>query len=304
MKYHCVVDEPAIYENMPADFYHADPAPAPGSLSSTGAHLLATTCPAVFAYRRANPERKRVFDVGTASHLMVLEPEKLAGAVSVVGDGKGGEAEDYRTKAARDNRDAIYEDGKVPLLRSEMDTLLAMREALWTHPIGSVAFRDGKPEQSIFWRDAEFGCWRRSRPDWMPASGDYLINWKTAASADPEDIQMALWRHGYAQKCEWEMSAVEAVTGRRPAKFCLLVQAKTPPYPVTPVWVRQEALEWGRILNRRACSIFAWCSEHNSWPGYQADLTGAPTAFEIGLPRYAEIELQRRLEAGELEPLS
>ena len=76
------ITAPGIYE-MPADIYHADPCPEP-SLSSTGARTLANGTPATYWHERQNPKQKRVFDIGTAGHLMVLEPHLFDQRVEVI----------------------------------------------------------------------------------------------------------------------------------------------------------------------------------------------------------------------------
>lgn len=299
------IQTPGIYD-MPAAEYHADPCPLP-SLSSGGAHTLTWECPAVYDYGRRNPVNKRAFDIGTASHLMTLEPEKFDDAVVVI-EGKtkdGKPSEGYKTQDAKDQRDAAYAAGKTPLLQQEVDLVRAMRAALWNDPIGSKAFRNGKAEQSIFWRDVEFGIWRRTRPDWIPDHRNYAINWKSAASANPDDVAKAIFNLGYFQKAAYELDGIEAVTGRRPSKYCLLVQSKAPPYLVIPVWLHPEDLAWGQKLNRYACGVFAWCLETGEWPGYSQPPGQQPKGFEdIRLPFWALKALEARDRAGGFEPPS
>lgn len=298
-----MITEPGIYD-MSSEDYHADPCPAP-SLSSSGAHTLAFECPAQFDYDRKNPTHKQVFDIGTASHLMTLEPDLFNAQVVVVrGETKTGKPSDgYGTKEAKDQRDAAYADGKTPLLVTEMELVANMRKALMADPIGSKAFTNGKAEQSIFWQDAEFGIWRRTRPDWVPNHGRYLINWKTAASAHPDDIGRAIYTMGYFQKCAWEMQGFEAVTGAPQTKFCLLVQSKKPPHVVVPVWLSLDDLAWGQIANRYACGLYAWCTENNVWPGFaslpDADLRGFD---DIRMPAWAVRQLEARDAAGGFDP--
>lgn len=297
------ITAPGIYD-LTHEHYHSDPTPT-GSLSSSGAFTLATDCPAAFLHQRSTKVFKRAFDIGNASHLMTLEPDLFDTKVVVIrGKTKDGKpSPGYKSDDAVAQRDAAYATGKIPLLPDEYETVLAMRAVLAQHPIGRVAFRSGKPEQSIFWQDREFGVWCRTRPDWIPSNPRYLINWKSAISAHPDDIAKAIYNLGYFAKSAWEMDGFEVVTGERPERFCLLVQSKQPPHLVAPVWLDAEDLEWGRILNRYARGVFAWCSERNEWPGYQPDILAPVRAFEtIRMPEWARRDLQRRHEAGEFEP--
>ena len=294
------VTEPGIYQ-MDASLYHTGPTPTP-SLSSSGAHTLAFECPAAFDYERNNQTNKNAFDIGTASHLMMLEPDLFESSIFIVrGVTKDGKpSEGYTTKDARDQRDAAYSEDKTPLLPREADMIRAMHRALWNDPIGRHAFKNGKAEQSIFWRDPEFGVWCRTRPDWIPNNPSYLINYKTAASANPDDVAKAIFNMGYFQKSEWETSGYEAVTGVRPSKFCLLIQSKQPPHLVVPVWLHAEDMAWGGKLNRYARGVFAWCLENNVWPGYSQAPGQQPMGFEdIRMPVWAIKQLEAKDERGE-----
>lgn len=295
-----MITEPGIYQMAAAD-YHASPTPEP-SLSSTGAHTLAFESPADFDYQRRNPVNKQVFDIGTASHLMMLEPDLFDQEVVIIrgvtADGKPSEG--YSSKDARDQREAAYRAGKTPLLPKEADMIKAMHRALWSDPIGKHAFRNGKAEQSIFWKDAEFSVWCRTRPDWIPAGGKYLVNYKSAASANPDDVAKAIFNLGYFQKSAWECDGYEAVTGTRPEKFCLLVQSKQPPHLVIPVWLHPDDMAWGVKINRYSRGVFAWCLETGQWPGFSQRPGQAPRGFDdIRMPGWAIKQLEEKDARGE-----
>lgn len=291
------ITEPGLYADMPAEAYHADPCPAP-SLSSTGARTLISECPAVYWHQRQNPERKRVFDIGTAGHIMVLEPLTFAERVRII------DADDYRSKAARDARDDAYAAGLTPLLPAEADMVRSMRDALWQDPIAQHAFAGGTAEQTMIWRDRETGAWCRARADYLPPHQRYLVDYKTSTTANPRAFERALWDYGYFQQASWYLDGVEAVTGTRPERFAFVVQSKKPPHLVSVCWVAAEALEWGAVLNRHALRIFAECLRTGEWPAYRPDVAAGARAFSINLPGWAQRELQARQDAGEFAPAS
>ena len=297
-----MITKPGIYQ-MDAEEYHADPCPTP-SLSSSGAHTIVNDCPAVFAWNKANRVNKRVFDIGTASHLMVLEPELFdQGVVIISGETKDGKpSKGYSSGAAKEQRDAAYAAGKTPLLQSEVDMLRAMRRELMADPIARHAFTNGKPEQSIFGKDDEFDVWCRTRPDWMPNHPRYAINYKTADSVKPEDIERTVYNLGYFAKAAWECEGIEAVTGVKPEKFYFVAQSKKPPYTVVTFELDPGDMYYGARLNRKARGIYAWCMHHNRWPGYQKSVDGPTKAIQIQMPGWARMKLQKMDEAGELEP--
>lgn len=286
------ISAPGIYD-MSAEEYHADPCDAP-SLSSTGARQIVSECPAVYWHARQHPERKRVFDIGTAGHLMVLEPEAFDSRVRVI------DAGDYRTQAARDARDGAYADGLTPLLAAEAEMVRSMRDALFADPIARHAFEGGRAEQTMIWRDGETGVWCRARPDYLPPHHRYLVDYKTSTSANPKQFERALWDYGYFQQADWYLDAVRNATGTRPERFAFVVQSKKPPFLVSVCWVATEALEWGEVLNQHARRIFADCLRTGDWPAYRPD--GEARAFTVNIPGWAQRELQARQDAGEFAP--
>lgn len=259
-----IVDTPGIYD-LPEDAYHSDPVPG-GSLSSTGARkLLPPSCPARFRYDADNsPASKPQFDFGSAAHKLVLG----AGPEIVVID-----ADSWRTKAAKEERDGAYAGGAIPLLAHEWDTVARMSKAIRSHPIASALFDPdaGKPEQSLFWTHDPTGVWRRARLDWLPdptSDGQLVIgDYKTTTAADPDSIAKTVARFGYHQQAAWYLDAVDALLDD-PAVFVLVFQEKEPPYLVTVVELDVEAIKLGRRLNNRALNIYAECVALDTWPGY------------------------------------
>jgi PDDEXK-like domain of unknown function (DUF3799) len=296
------ITQPGIY-NLSHEAYHADPCDSP-SLGSTGARILASDCPAAFRYKTDNPEVKEEFDIGNATHLLVLEPDIFASKIAVIRgtDKKGNPSEGYQTTDAKEKRDVARAAGLIPLLPKQMEQVEGMRASLASDPIARFAFQNTEIERSMFWRDPEFGFWCKTRPDALPKSRRYLIDLKTSASSDPEDFRKAVVNFGYHQQSAWYLDGVEAVTGDRPERFAFVVVGKSPPYLVTTCWLDADAIEWGRILNRYARGLFAWCLERNEWPSYKPDPVAPPAAFTISLPEWARRDLERRHEEGQFTP--
>jgi hypothetical protein len=270
---------PGVYD-IPEDMYHRDPVPG-GSLSSSGARkLLPPSCPALFRWwtTRTQPPR-REFDFGHAAHLMVLGvgPELV-----VV------EAKDWRTKVAREARDAAYAAGKVPILAAEHRQVKAMAAALQRHPIASALFNpeQGEPEQTLLWQDPQTGVWRRARLDWLPNPGNgrmIVADYKTTRSANPAAIAKAVHSYGYHQQHAWYIDGIlDLGLAGQDAAFVFVFQEKTPPYLVTPVALDAAAVRAGRALNRQAIDTYRHCIETGHWPGYTDDIP------LISLPAWAE----------------
>lgn len=266
-----VVTEPGVY-TIPEDDYHADPVPA-GSLSHSGARRL-LECPAKFDYWRHREQHKATFDFGKAAHTLILG----AGAELVVID-----AENWTTKAAKEERANARALGLTPLLRHEMDTVEAMAGALKAHPIAVALLADGTPEQSIFWQTGP--TWRRARIDWTPANTrrPILVDYKTTVSAEPGAFSRSVASYGYHQQADWYLDGWNTITGET-AAFVFIAQEKEAPYLVNCFELDATALDIGRARNTAALALYEQCTATGIWPGYSAQVE------QIGLPRWAVID--------------
>lgn len=271
-----VIAAPGIYQ-ISFETYLADPVPG-GSLSSSGAKTLVNDCPAVFAYRREHgrPD-KAAFDFGKAAHDEVLGD----GIPVVVVD-----ADDWRSKAAREARAEARAVGAAPVLRAEWETVQEMAAALRAHPIAGKLLdpERGAVEQSAFWIDQDSGIWCRARYDYLrQGPGRTLVaDYKTTASANPRDFAKSVWNYGYAGQGAWYLDGVHALDlGDNPA-FLLVAQERQPPYLVSVFELAGPALKIGAERNRRARALFAECSETGVWPGYSNEVE------LLDLPVFAE----------------
>jgi hypothetical protein len=263
---------------MTNEAYHAER----GSLSSSGARrLLPPSCPARFRYEQDHPQPyKRVFDLGTAAHRLVLGDGPELVAV---------EADDWRTKAAREEREQVRAASGVALLAAEFDQVQDMADAIRRHPVASALFAPGagRPERSLFWRDGPTGVMRRARFDWLPdpRNGRMVIpDYKTCRSAEPSALARAVEEYGYHQQADWYRAGARALgLADESAAFVFVCQEKTPPYLVTVVELSAAALRIGAAKNRRAIETYARCTKSGHWPGYCDEIA------YLALPVWAEI---------------
>lgn len=287
--------EPGIYADMDEAVYHADPA-----LSASGAkRLLSPGCPALFKHDRDNGGRpnKRAFDVGHAAHKAVLG---VGGDVVVVRkttkDKQSVPAGDYQTKSAQEHRDAIYAEGKVPLLEWELRTVEAMADAIRRHPRASKLLdpEQGSPEVSAFWHDEQHGIDRRARFDWLPTpTGAGLLtvpDYKTTTSAEPRKFTRSIWNFGYDIQAVYYTDAILAHRLAEDVRFLFIAQETTAPYLVTVHELDDLSLKIGRERVDQACALFAECTATDTWPGYSDDIE------LVGPPAYLANEFDLDLE--------
>jgi len=262
-----IIDTPGVYD-IPEDYYHADPIPG-GSLSSSGARkILPPSCPAIFRHEQLHGQQHRpVFDFGHAAHKRVLG---VGAPICVV------DAPDWRTKAAREQRDAAYAAGHVPVLAAEAAVVEEMSAAILAHPVASMLLDPdaGKPEQSLFWQDGDIWC--RARLDFLrhpDESGRIIVvDYKTCLSAEPAAIAKSVASYGYHQQAAFYSAGVRALGLADEVGFLFVCQEKTAPYLVTIAEVDALALRIGQARNEQALEVYAECKATDTWPGHTDDI--------------------------------
>lgn len=270
------ITEPGIYAGISNTDYHRDPA-----LGSTSLKTLATRTPAHYQHDKAHPKSSVAFDIGTVTHSLILEGSE-SGVEVIDADAKRGKVWTDPATAARDS-------GKIPLLWSEWEQVIAMRDAVMSHPIAHDLLTGHKAEESVFWD--EDGLTLKCRPDaWQPG---VLVDLKTARSADPNEFGKTAHEFGYHQSAAHYIDGVKAATGEELPFHFVLVE-KTEPYLVSVVELDIEAINIGRALNDRAKRIYRECVESNTWPGY-------PNTDLISLPMWAIYKAEELLGISEIE---
>ena len=268
--------------------YHGDPCAAP-SLSASIAKLLINQSPlhAFYAHPRlsANPVRYEAdyMDVGVICHALLLEGADVAHVIQATrkeGSGKnrvdtGELVTDYRTKEAREERDAARASGKVPILASKMEPitemLKAIRPQLDEHE-ASNAFTDGKPEQVIVWRE-ESGIYCRARLDWLHDSHCFIDDFKTTGgSAAPEVISRKIFQDGLDIQAAFYRRGLQMIDGNMGSdhpQFRFIFQETDPPYAVSVYSLAPSALSLAEAKVEYAIEKWGECLKSGKWPGYE-----------------------------------
>lgn len=284
-----------ITRDMPKDEYHRIPA-----LNASGAHDIERECPAAYWHTSPfNPDAAdgasaNHFDIGAATHLLLLEPERFEEETVII------DAHDYKTNLAKEKRDRARGANLTPLLWKERVQVEAMAAAILADPIASTFRNGGDSEVSMTWVDPEFGFPCKLRVDHLPHHLEYLCDVKSATTANPRDFERNAMDHGYVQRAAWYLDGVEIVTGTRPRYYWFVAVAKKPPYLVSVMKYPDIDIEWGRVLNLYARAKFAECLEKGEWPSYRPPGATRPQAFDIRIPRWHLYDLQDRADRGEI----
>jgi len=260
------VTEPGLY-TMSAAAYHQDPCPEPSLSSSIARELLANSPKhAWWKHPHLNPayesEHKQIFDVGTAAHALLLEGE--SGCVII-------DAKDFKTQAARDQRDAAYAAYKVPLLahrwQDVQDMVDAARRQLDKHEARPTPLTDGKPEQTLIWKEGDVWC--RARLDWLHTDRRLIGDYKsTGATANPDVwARRTLYGSGYDVQNAFYTRGIKKVFGLE-AGFYFVVQETFAPQALSVVGLEPEPLALADQKVAHAIKVWGECLKSGKFPGY------------------------------------
>lgn len=250
--------------------YIADPAPEP-SLSASVAHTLITESP-IHAFAKHPRLNKGVIDagsskmdLGTIVHGIVLEGDESRLVIV--------EADDWRTKVARETRDEARSVGLVPVLAGDMgqvrEIVSAALSSIHESELGS-AFTPtaGKPEQTLLWQEGE--VWLRSRPDWLTNDHRLIIDLKTTAgSAEPTAWLRTMLGNGADLQAVLGLRGIKALSkDGSHCQFVFWVVEQNPPYASSFVGLSPQFLEMSEHKLERALRLWGDCTLTNTWPGF------------------------------------
>lgn len=253
---------------IPAEEYHSDLLdPKRPSFSKSIAHTLLTSSPAhaKAKHPRLNPgyqaQDEERFDIGTACHALMLEGRN---AVQVIN------ADDWRTKIAKEQRDEARIAGRIPLLEKHwmacQDMVAATREQLDAIEIDPPLFVNGRAEQTIVWDEDGVLC--RARADWLHDNATACDDYKTTSrSAHPEAWSRALYSIGADLQHALYCRGIKAVTGKEPA-FRFVVQETFAPYALSVIQLTPAVVALANEKLNTALEIWKRCLETNVWPAY------------------------------------
>ncbi|HUQ93846.1 MAG TPA: PD-(D/E)XK nuclease-like domain-containing protein [Bryobacteraceae bacterium] len=260
---------PGIHPNIPIEEYHA----APG-ISKTGLWTIYTKTPAHFRYGiRAE---SNATDLGQATHLAVLEPEKFQSQViRGPADRRGNKWADAQANATNSRR--------LLLTASDYDKALTIGEAVRANPLLEKIL-DGtkaKIEHTAVWEDKLTGTLCRCRPDTIREDMNLMLDVKTARDASPRGFQKAIAEYGYHVQEALYTQGWQYAGGKPIDAVIFLVYETEPPFLHALYELPPSAVAEGHAIARHTIDLYAECLKTGTWPGYSQEVT------ELALPRWA-----------------
>jgi PDDEXK-like domain of unknown function (DUF3799) len=286
-----IIKEPGLYE-ITDDQYFSDPCPQP-SLTQSIAKILLSRSPmhAAHAHPRINPhyvaDDDKKFDLGNICHAHLMGRGRDFHLV---------DADDWRTKAAQEERKRAIARGQLPVLRKVMVQGLAMHhavtEAISECSIGWQVPTGVKSEATMIWRERgdlmESGprrrsnkkqkhIWLRTKMDRVVFSGNRVTvyDYKTTAmSAAESDVGHRLYDSGWDIQAAMHSRGLVALHPLMAGctKHIFIVQETKPPYACNLFELPESVLTGGRLRLQKAVTIWSDCIKRNEWPGYTKEV--------------------------------
>jgi hypothetical protein len=256
-----------LFYDMPASAYHVDPAPEP-SLSSGAARTLLSKSPAHAAMehpRLGGVRRESTAAMGTGTLIHAI----LSGDTDQI---TLSPYDDYKTKAAREWRDAEIESGRI-VVKHE---LLAMAKTVADQvrklaPIGitNTPFTDtAKHEVAAIWKES--GCYCRALFDVLNVTdhGADIWDWKTTNDISDRGIEKAVAKYRYDIQAAFYLRGLEtlmpAYRGR--TSFIFVFVESEAPHTVRRVCLQPSYLQHANAKVAEAIDTWSRCLANNDFP--------------------------------------
>lgn len=253
-----------IEEGIPNSVYHAHEA-----ISSSDVKAVAST--SLLHWKNKVYKRSAAFDLGTAVHALVLEPEK-----SLVVRGP----EDRRGRKWKEKQAEADLTGQLLLTESDFDKAAAMALAIINSPIGPTLVGDDTiNEASIFATDSATGLPIKTRPDSYWPDRGIVYDVKTTQDASPVGFAREIQKYNYALQAAFYLHVMRCA-GLKAKKFVFVAVEKEPPFAVGIHMLTDEYIIWAE---RQMHTVLAQIKEAQATSTFT---TGWPAVNIVDLPRW------------------
>lgn len=272
-----------MFQDISNKQYHSTPA-----ISASWLKMMNKSAAHVW-YHFINPQRPQstptaAMLLGSLTHTLVLEPEKLAIEYVVVPEGI-----DRRSKDGKAFFAEIEAAGKTPIKQADFDQCAAMAESLRSNAMFRVirACRH-ENERTYQWDDPVTGLACKMRPDTLVHACEAfprgaLTDVKTTADSSPAGFGRQFFALGYHIQAahnaigymhafgmgepEFWLGDDEQLHTNMP-EFVFECVEKEAPYITQCYRVPADVMQYGVETVARLMDEAAACFEHDTWPGY------------------------------------
>jgi len=258
-----------INYTMPNADYHESEA-----LSASGAKTIAMKSLAHFKYGEV--KHSPAFDVGTATHTLILEPHMKKSVWCGPATRRGKEWTQLKEDA-----DA---EGAVLLTEADYEQANKMAEAVLSNAAAAEYLSgDLVVEASMFAHDSIYNVDLRARPDGWRRDIAAVLDVKTTVDPSPEGFARQVANFGYHIQDQF-YRRVLTLNGVEIDRFIFIAVGKEAPYPVGVYELDWRTLEEGKAAVKYALEQYATAQQTGIWDyGYGSlqTLQIPPYAFKF-----------------------
>lgn len=217
-----------------------------------------------------HPRHSDEMDVGSATHIALLEPARFEKEFYIApeydGRTKEGKAIAAECEQLAAGRTIIRKKAGEGV---DADDVAGIVQSVRQHRVPSKLLdMPGQCEVSALWRDPQTGLACKARFDKLITSKPPVIfELKTCRDADEWEFGKQSAKMGYAAQAAYYRWGHKIITGELPTHVFLAVENKGPWAPA--VWtLDDQSLQTGTLAFRRWLDLYADCVKLNKWPGY------------------------------------
>lgn len=215
--------------------------------------------------------------LGRLIHAAILEPDRFKKNMVVSPDFN------RRTKVGKESERRWLEErlqSDIIVTQKDYDTILAVVERVYDHPVARGVLAGGEREWSGFFRDDRTGVACKIRPDLMIRDEAMILDVKTCLDASQNAFSRAIWQYRYDVQAGFYLNGASIIDEVQYEQYFILAVEKNPPYASALYRLDGAVMESGEIGFRKALRRYCECISVNRWPAYQE------MAEPISLPDY------------------
>ena len=228
-------------------------------------------------------------DIGTAYHLLILEPENFADVIAIAPDDKKKPTKaQINAKNPSDSTLLLIEwwdnfnaanEGKVILKEKDIDEIKAMAKAMRSTPEAQkILAQKGLIEPVVTWKDEDTGLDIKVKMDFVWLDRTIAVDLKSTADCSEDSFSRSIAKYGYDLQAYMQTEAVRRLEGKPPEAFIFATQEKKPPYETAFYVADADMIEAGRVKFKYLTRTLKECLDNNVWPSKVRGLKS------IGLP--------------------
>jgi hypothetical protein len=206
--------------------------------------------------------KRRDMALGTAAHKLMLGKGKELVVI---------DADDFRTKDARAQRDEAAANGLTPVLRADYERAEAMapcaRQAVESWIGGKLDACHVEATAAA----EEGGFWRRSMMDIVTPDLRLIVDYKTTEDASVDAGARRIWGNGYDTQAAFYVHMLDLLdpAGRGQRRVVFLFQERDCPEALSLHELDAGAMDFAEKRMERARQRWDKCLAAGKWPGYE-----------------------------------